>query len=120
MAAVGQALWTDDEGLMNAVTAVSGSGPAYIFLLIECLAKAGENSGLPADMAMALARETVIGSAASPLMPPTPRRNIARKCYQPRRHYRRRAWRFDGSGQRLTAIDGQSRCRRHRAWEELE
>ncbi|MBL1147260.1 MAG: pyrroline-5-carboxylate reductase [Pseudomonadota bacterium] len=64
MAAVGQALWTDDEGLMNAVTAVSGSGPAYIFLLIECLAKAGENSGLPADMAMALARETVIGSAA--------------------------------------------------------
>ncbi|TNE32075.1 MAG: pyrroline-5-carboxylate reductase, partial [Alphaproteobacteria bacterium] len=64
MAAVGQALWTDDENLMNAVTAVSGSGPAYIFLLIEALAKAGENSGLPADMAMALARETVIGSAA--------------------------------------------------------
>lgn len=64
MAAVGKALWTEDESLMNAVTAVSGSGPAYVFYLIECLAKAGENSGLPADMAMELARETVTGSAA--------------------------------------------------------
>jgi pyrroline-5-carboxylate reductase len=56
--------WIKDEGLMDAVTAVSGSGPAYIFYLIEALANAGENAGLNKDMAMRLARQTVIGSAA--------------------------------------------------------
>ncbi len=49
---------------MDAVTALSGSGPAYVFLLIEVLAKAGEGLGLSPDQAMILARETVIGSAA--------------------------------------------------------
>ncbi|NCT41140.1 MAG: pyrroline-5-carboxylate reductase [Alphaproteobacteria bacterium] len=60
----GKSAWVDDENLMNAVTAVSGSGPAYIFHLIEALAKAGENVGLDADKAMILARQTVVGSAA--------------------------------------------------------
>lgn len=60
----GKTAWVDDESLMNAVTAVSGSGPAYIFHLIEALAKAGEEVGLDADLAMTLARQTVIGSAA--------------------------------------------------------
>lgn len=60
----GKVEWIADENLMNAVTAVSGSGPAYIFYLIEALASAGENAGLSADTAMALARQTVIGSAA--------------------------------------------------------
>lgn len=60
----GEAEWVDDEALMDAVTAVSGSGPAYIFYLIEAMASAGEKLGLPADKAMALARQTVIGSAA--------------------------------------------------------
>jgi len=54
--------WIDDEGLMDAVTAVSGSGPAYVFLLTEKLAKAGIAAGLPADLAGKLARETVAGS----------------------------------------------------------
>ena len=60
----GKTAWVDDENLMNAVTAVSGSGPAYIFHLIEALASAGEHVGLDKDTAMTLARQTVIGSAA--------------------------------------------------------
>jgi pyrroline-5-carboxylate reductase len=54
--------WVEDEALIDAVTAVSGSGPAYVFLLIECLAKAGIAGGLPADLAGRLARATVTGA----------------------------------------------------------
>jgi pyrroline-5-carboxylate reductase len=60
--AVGTVEWVDSEDLLNAVTALSGGGPAYTFLLIECLAEAGRAAGLPAEMAMRLARETVSGS----------------------------------------------------------
>jgi len=63
MGAVGEVLWLDDEGLMDAVTAVSGSGPAYVFLLIECLAEAARAAGLPDDIASRLARATVTGAA---------------------------------------------------------
>jgi pyrroline-5-carboxylate reductase len=62
LAAVGEVAWVADEPLIDAVTAVSGSGPAYVFLLIECLAKAGVAAGLPADLAERLARATVIGA----------------------------------------------------------
>lgn len=62
LAAVSEVLWTDDEGQIDAVTAVSGSGPAYVFLLVEAMARAGERAGLPPDMAMRLARATVSGS----------------------------------------------------------
>ncbi len=62
LAAAGETAWLEDEDLMDAVTAVSGSGPAYVFLLIECLAKAGERVGLPAGLAAKLALETVAGS----------------------------------------------------------
>lgn len=60
--ATGAVEWIDDEALMDAVTAVSGSGPAYVFLLAEELARAGVSAGLPADLAAKLARETVAGS----------------------------------------------------------
>ncbi len=60
--AVGQVLWVDDEALMDPVTALSGSGPAYVFLLVEAMAAAGAKLGLSADMAMQLARATVAGS----------------------------------------------------------
>jgi pyrroline-5-carboxylate reductase len=60
--ATGSVEWVDDENLMDAVTAVSGSGPAYIFLLAEELARAGVEAGLPVELATKLARETVAGS----------------------------------------------------------
>jgi pyrroline-5-carboxylate reductase len=60
--ATGSVEWVDDESLMDAVTAVSGSGPAYIFLLAEELARAGVEAGLPEALATKLARETVAGS----------------------------------------------------------
>jgi pyrroline-5-carboxylate reductase len=62
LAAVGESAWVEDEALLDAVTAVSGSGPAYVFLLIEALAQAAELSGLPPDLALRLARSTVAGS----------------------------------------------------------
>lgn len=60
--AVGEIAWVEDEELMHQVTAVSGGGPAYVFLLIEALAEAGRAAGLPADLSMRLARSTVCGS----------------------------------------------------------
>jgi pyrroline-5-carboxylate reductase len=62
LAAVGEVAWVDDEALLDPVTAVSGSGPAYVFLLAECLEEAGVAAGLPRDLAARLARATVAGS----------------------------------------------------------
>jgi pyrroline-5-carboxylate reductase len=80
LAAIGAVEWVDDEGLLDAVTAVSGSGPAYVFLLAEALAQAGAAAGLPADLAERLARATVAGSGEllhrSPLDAATLRRNV--------------------------------------------
>ncbi|MHC8508803.1 MAG: pyrroline-5-carboxylate reductase [Rhodospirillales bacterium] len=81
MQAVGETVWLDDENLMDAVTAVSGSGPAYVFLLAESLAAAGEKAGLPADLAAQLARATITGAgalldAAAETPPATLRENV--------------------------------------------
>lgn len=60
--AVGEVCWIEDEALMDAVTAVSGSGPAYAFLLAECMTEAGRAAGLPEELAARLARATVAGA----------------------------------------------------------
>ena len=62
LAAVGAVAWVDEERLIDAATAVSGSGPAYVFLLAECLAEAGRQAGLPTAIASQLARATVAGA----------------------------------------------------------
>lgn len=80
LAATGKVEWISDEKLMDAVTAVSGSGPAYVFLLAESLTHAGIAAGLPPDLAAKLARETVAGSGEllhrSELDPATLRQNV--------------------------------------------
>lgn len=62
LGAVGEVVTIDDESLLDPVTAVSGSGPAYVFLMIECLAEAGVAAGLPRDLAERLALVTVAGA----------------------------------------------------------
>lgn len=59
----GEVVWLDDEAQIDALTAISGSGPAYVFYFVEALAAAGAKLGLDQDLAMALARQTVIGAA---------------------------------------------------------
>ena len=63
LATAGKTVWIEDEALMDAVTGVSGSGPAYVFLLAEAMVDAGIAEGLPADAARSLALETVLGAA---------------------------------------------------------
>jgi len=78
--AAGEVVWLEEESLIDAVTAVSGSGPAYVFLLAECLAQAGRAAGLDAELAARLARATVSGAGEllheSPLDPAELRRNV--------------------------------------------
>ena len=62
--AIGTVGWVEDEALMDTVTAVSGSGPAYVFLLAELMEAAGRAQGLPPDLARLIARETVAGAGA--------------------------------------------------------
>lgn len=64
LAATGDFLWLEEERLLDAVTAVSGSGPAYVFALVEAMTWAGHREGLPMKIAERLARQTVIGAAA--------------------------------------------------------
>jgi pyrroline-5-carboxylate reductase len=81
LGAVGAFFWLEDEGSIDAVTAISGSGPAYVFALTEALASAAEKLGLPRDLSMSLARGTVEGAAElmrreSATSPATLRQNV--------------------------------------------
>ena len=80
LSATGTVEWVDKEDLLDPVTAVSGSGPAYVFLLAEALTAAAVNAGLPAELAAKLARETIAGSGEllrqSPLDAASLRKNV--------------------------------------------
>lgn len=73
---LGKHIWIDDENLMHAVTALSGSGPAYIFALTKVMEEAGRAIGLPGDIATILARRTVTGSAAYMALSDEPAQNL--------------------------------------------
>ncbi len=80
LSAIGEVAWVDDEALIDPVTAVSGSGPAYVFHLVEAMAAAGVAAGLAPELAMQLARATVTGAGEllhqSPLDAATLRQNV--------------------------------------------
>jgi pyrroline-5-carboxylate reductase len=83
LSAVGTVEWVEDEALLDAVTAVSGSGPAYVFLLAECLAAAGVAAGLPPDLAERLARQTVAGAGELLHRSGEPAESLRRKVTSP-------------------------------------
>ena len=83
MAAVGRVAWLEDEGLMDAVTGVSGSGPAYVFLVIEGLTEAGVDMGLSRDLAAELAVATVAGAGALALAADVDAAELRRRVTRP-------------------------------------
>lgn len=83
LAALGETLWVKRESDMDIVTAVSGSGPAYVYLLVETLAAAAEVEGLSKDIAMNLARATVSGAGALLDTDPTPAATLRRHVTSP-------------------------------------
>jgi len=83
MASASEVVWLDDESLMDAVTAVSGTGPAYYFLLTEALAKAARDLGLPADTADRLAAITCFGAGAMMATSPDEAQELRRRVTSP-------------------------------------
>lgn len=84
LAACGEVAWVTDEDLINPVTALSGGGPAYVFLLMEALAEAGRKAGLPADLAMRLARVTVCGAGELARLSPESAAQLRQNVTSPR------------------------------------
>ena len=83
MAGLGETLWLKDEALMDAVTAVSGSGPAYVFLMAEALAESGRAQGLDAATADRLARATISGAGALLEADPRPAAELRKEVTSP-------------------------------------
>jgi len=84
LAACGEVAWVEEEGLIDPVTALSGGGPAYVFLLIETLAEAGRKAGLPADLALRLARVTVSGAGELARLSPESAAELRRNVTSPK------------------------------------
>lgn len=83
LAALGETVWVKRETDIDAVTAVSGSGPAYVFLMVECLAAAARKEGLPPEVALKLARKTIIGAGALLKADPAPAEELRRNVTSP-------------------------------------
>ena len=82
--AIGVVAWVDDEGVLDPVTAVSGSGPAYVFLLAELMEQAAVAQGIPADLARLLARQTVTGAGALLAASPEPSAVLRKNVTSPK------------------------------------
>ena len=95
--AIGVVAWVEDEALLDPVTAVSGSGPAYVFLLAELMEQAAIEQGIPPDLARLLARQTVAGSGALLAASDGGCGGAARGRHQPGRHHRGGAGGADGA-----------------------
>ena len=102
--AIGVVAWVEDEALLDPVTAVSGSGPAYVFLLAELMEQAAIEQGIPAELARLLARQTVAGSGALLAASPEDAAALRTRGHQPGRHDRGGAEGADGAG-RLAGRD---------------
>ena len=87
LSALGQTEWVAKEKLIDSVTAVSGSGPAYLFLMAEALTEAGMAEGLPRAQAEKFARATVAGAGALLAADKSSGLGLARSGHQPRRHH---------------------------------
>ncbi len=98
LSSAGKTVWVDDEALMDAVTAVSGSGPAYVFLLAEALQSAGEAEGLPADAARTLTIETLLGAARMLAADDTPAAELRRRVTSPNGTTQAAIESFEGDG----------------------
>jgi pyrroline-5-carboxylate reductase len=84
LGAVGEVVWVEDERAIDGITAISGSGPAYLFNFVEALAAAAVEQGFAADTAMQLARQTVIGAAALMAADPTPVATLRQNVTSPK------------------------------------
>ena len=111
LSATGTVEWIEDESAMDAVTAVSGSGPAYVFLFAEALAQAGAAAGLPPALAEKLARETVAGAGEMLHRSHARCGGTARECHFAGRHHRRRARSADGRQRPFAAAERGGRRR---------
>jgi len=83
LSASGLVLWLENESEMDALTAVSGAGPAYVFLMVEAMAAAGVAQGLAEETAMILARQTIIGAAALMQADPAPAQTLRQNVTSP-------------------------------------
>lgn len=98
LSAVGTALWLEQEQQLDAVTAVSGSGPAYFFLLIEAMTAAGEKLGLPRETASQLTLQTALGAARMAVASDVDAAELRRRVTSPMRHH--------GSGDQVVQASG--------------
>ncbi|HSP59365.1 MAG TPA: pyrroline-5-carboxylate reductase [Halomonas sp.] len=116
MEAVGLVEWVDDEALLEAVTAVSGSAPAYFFLMFEAMEEAGVNLGLPADTARRLAMQTAYGAAKMAMQSDKTPAELKRNVMSPGGTTERAIEHLEGAGLRHIVQDAMSACA-HRASE---
>jgi len=105
LAAAGRILWVDEESQLDAVTAVSGSGPAYFFYLMEAMIEAGEALGLPRESAIALTLETAYGAALMAREPGADPQQLRRNVTSPGGTTERALTILDAAGTRRIMID---------------